>query len=83
MRIQESEEASGETPDAARGTRALPKTTPLTQRYVKEPTFAKATVGRPTSAKTPARQALAHRARILADARVFFKFRKTSFGSDE
>jgi len=36
MRIQESEEASGETPDAARETRALPKTTPLTQRYVKE-----------------------------------------------
>jgi len=36
MRIQESEDASGETPDAARGTRALPKTTPLTQRYVKE-----------------------------------------------
>jgi len=26
MRIQESEEASGETPDAARETRALPKT---------------------------------------------------------
>ena len=72
MRIQESEDASGETPDAARETRALPKTTPLTQRYVKE-----------LIPQTGTRQALAYHAGILADARVFFKFRNTSFGSDE
>jgi hypothetical protein len=37
------------------------------QLYVKEPTFAKAMVGRPASAKTLVWQALAHRARILVE----------------
>ena len=37
------------------------------QLYVKEPTFAMATVGRPVSARTSVRQALAHRVRILAE----------------
>ena len=42
----------------------------LPSQNVKEPTFAKATVGRPASAKIPARQAFAHRARILVYAVV-------------
>jgi hypothetical protein len=57
-------------PDRHRGRRvALPKSIDrdASQLYVKEPTFAKGTVGRPASTKIPARQALAHRARILAE----------------